>query len=456
MRPAAARRRRRTTETTGPVDSPDTIFALSSGAPPAAIGVIRISGPRARDAAAALTTTPLPEARQARFRRLIDPQTGELLDECVLIWFPAAASETGEDTVELQGHGSRGAIRSIEAALARLPGVRLAQPGEFTRRAFLNGKTDLARIEGLADLVHAETASQRRAAMAMMGGGLSRRIGEWTQRLSTLSAKVEAVLNFSDEGDVDEDAVRSGVSAAMAALADELAAELAKPTAERLKDGVRVVIAGPPNAGKSTLLNALAGRDAAIVSPIAGTTRDVIEVPVALGGIPFLLADTAGLRAPGSDEIEAIGMARANAMLAAADIVLWLGHGEELPYAAGALMMVHAKADLGVVPMHSGPLATAALAVSAVTGEGMDDLVAALVRAAGDLLPRPGDYALSARQRAVMRRAHAALADGAALDDDILIGESLRAALGALDEITGRATTEAVLDELFSGFCIGK
>jgi tRNA modification GTPase len=438
------------------VDSSDTIFALSSGAPPAAIGVIRISGPGACEAATALTTAPLPEARQARFRRLIDPETKELLDECVLIWFPASASETGEDTVELQGHGSRGAIRSIEAALARLPGVRLAEPGEFTRRAFLNGKTDLARIEGLADLIHAETASQRRAAMAMMGGALSRRIGEWSQRLMSISARVEAVLNFSDEGDVDETAVRAGVTGEMAAIAKELAADLAKPGAERLKDGVRVVIAGPPNAGKSTLLNALGGRDAAIVSPIAGTTRDVIEVPVALGGIPFLLADTAGLRAPGSDEIEAIGMERAHAMLAAADIVLWLGHGEELPYVPGALMMVHAKADLGSAPIHSGPLATAVLAVSAVTGEGMDALIAALQRKAESLLPHPGDYALSVRQRAVMARAHASLVEGAEQTDDILVGETLRTALAALDEITGRATTEAVLDELFSGFCIGK
>ena len=438
------------------MDSTDTIFALSSGAPPAAIGVIRISGPRALEAAGALTTAPMPEPRQARFRRIVDPQTREVLDECVLVWFPASASETGEDTVELQGHGSRAAIRGIEAALARLPGVRLAEPGEFTRRAFLNGKTDLAKIEGLADLIHAETAPQRRAAMAMMGGALSRKIAIWSQRLMSISARVEAVLNFSDEGDVDEAAVRAGVTDEMAAIMAELTADLAKPGAERLRDGIRVVIAGPPNAGKSTLLNALAGRDAAIVSPIAGTTRDVIEVPVALGGVPFLLADTAGLRKPGADEIEAIGMDRAHAMLAVADIVLWLGHGEELPYVPGALMMVHAKADLGAKPVDSGPFSTAALVVSAVTGEGMDSLVAALIAAGERLLPPPGDYALSARQRTVMERARDALAESAKQTDDVLIAESLRSALASLDEITGRATTEAVLDELFSGFCIGK
>ncbi|MBO9580873.1 MAG: tRNA uridine-5-carboxymethylaminomethyl(34) synthesis GTPase MnmE [Sphingobium sp.] len=436
--------------------STDTIFALSSGAPPAAIGVIRISGPRALEAAGAVTTAPMPEPRQARFRRIVDPETREVLDECVLVWFPAAASETGEDTVELQGHGSRAAIRAIEAALGRLPAVRLAEPGEFTRRAFLNGKTDLAKIEGLADLIHAETAQQRRAAMAMMGGALSRKIALWSQRLMSVSARVEAVLNFSDEGDVDEAVVRAGVTGEIGTVAAELAAELAKPGAERLRDGVRVVIAGPPNAGKSTLLNALAGRDAAIVSPIAGTTRDVIEVPVALGGVPFLLADTAGLREPGGDEIEAIGMDRAHAMLAAADIVLWLGHGEELPYVPGALMMVHAKADLGARPVDSGPFAMAALPVSAVTGEGMDALVAALLAATERLLPQPGDYALSVRQRRAMERARDALVEGAKQTDDILIAESVRAALAALDEITGRATTEAVLDELFSGFCIGK
>ncbi len=433
----------------------DTIFALSSGMPPAAIGVIRISGPRACAAAEALAG-PLPEPRRAAFSRLIDPESGELLDECVLVWFPAGKSETGEDTVELQGHGSRAAIRAIEAALGRRPGLRAAQPGEFTRRAFLNGKTDLAKIEGLADLIHAETAPQHRAAMAMMGGALSRKIAGWSHRLGIVSAGIEAVLNFSDEGDVDEAAARATVVADMEVLAAELAADLARPSAERLKEGIRVVIAGPPNAGKSTLLNALVGRNAAIVSPIAGTTRDVIEVPVALGGVPFLLADTAGLRAPGGDAIEAIGMARAAEMLRAADIVLWLGEPEVAPVVPGALLLVHAKADLINASSHLGPCERAGLRVSAITGQGMDGIVGALLHEAGELLPRPGDYALSVRQRAAMARAHQALVEGASLGDEILIGECLRTALAAVDEITGRATTEAVLDELFSGFCIGK
>ncbi len=435
----------------GDTRSLDTIFALSSGALPAAIGVIRISGPQAVAAAQALVGT-LPAAREARFRRIADPVTGELVDECVAMWFPHGRSETGEDLVELHCHGSRAAVRAVERLLGRIEGCRPAGPGEFTRRAFLNGKTDLARIEGLADLIHAETESQRRAAMAMMGGALSRRIDQWAQRLRTLSARIEAVLDFSDEGDVDENALRTGIARDMALIAAELAADLARPSAERLKDGISVVIAGPPNAGKSTLLNALVGRDAAIVSPIAGTTRDVIEVPVSIGGTPFRLADTAGLRDERGDPIEAIGMERAAAMLADADIVLWLGAEEDAPAAvAGDMLILRTKSDLD-----RRSRGTAPLSVSAVTGEGMDALTAILLEKAAQRLPRPGDYALSERQRGIMDRAQRALAEGATLVDEILIAECLRTALTALDEITGRATTEAVLDELFSGFCIGK
>ncbi|MBO9576499.1 MAG: tRNA uridine-5-carboxymethylaminomethyl(34) synthesis GTPase MnmE [Sphingobium sp.] len=435
--------------------APDTIFALSSGALPAAIGVIRISGPRAVEGVAALVGS-LPEVRQARLRRIVDPESGELLDEGLVVWFPTGRSETGEDLVELHCHGSKAAIRAVEEALARREGLRPAQPGEFTRRAFLNGKTDLARIEGLADLIHAETAPQRRAAMAMMGGALSRRIADWSQRLGRIAARVEAVLDFSDEGDIDETVLGRGIGAEMREIATEIATDLARPSAERLKEGVRVVIAGPPNAGKSTLLNALVGRDAAIVSPIAGTTRDVIEVPVALGGTAFLLADTAGLHDANHDAIEVIGMARAQQMLEAADIVLWLGQAEEAPLVPGTLIPIRAKSDLEGAPSDSGPCALAGLAVSAVTWEGLDTLIETLRRHAADLLPAPGDYALSARQKAVMTRAQQALVEGAGLKDEILIAEQLRTALAALDEITGRATTEAVLDELFSGFCIGK
>jgi tRNA modification GTPase len=241
----------------------------------------------------------------------------------------------------------------------------------------------------------------------------------------------------------------------MRTVAAELAADLARPTAEKLKDGIRVVIAGPPNAGKSTLLNALAGRDAAIVSPIAGTTRDIIEVPLALGGTAFVLTDTAGLREAQDDPIEAIGMARANDMLSAADIILWLGTPSDAPTVGGQVILVGAKSDL-VEPANGGSDSANVLTVSAITGQGMDALIAALQAAAEGLLPAPGDYALSLRQREAMARAHMSLVEGAELQDEILIAEALRSALTALDELTGRATTEAVLDELFSGFCIGK
>jgi len=392
----------------------------------------------------------LPDVRRAALRPFRDPSTQELIDEGLLICLPAETSVTGDMLVELHCHGSRAVVRDLEAVLGRLPGLRPAGAGEFTRRAFANGRMDLARVEGLGDLLAAETSLQRRAAMAMMGGALSQRVAEWTRALRRLSARIEAILNFSDEGDVDEAAVGQDIREGMARLAVELEQQLARPTAERLKEGVHVVIAGPPNAGKSTLLNALVGRDAAIVSPIAGTTRDVIEVPVAIAGVPFLFADTAGLRGESDDPIEKIGIGRAEALLMAADIVLWLGEPDEQPKVTGQLLQVHAKLDLAKSPREGE------IAVSAVTGQRMDALIDRLCAEASALLPQSGDYALSQRQRAAIMRAHLALSEGTTLADEILVGETLRAALVALDELTGRATTEAVLDELFSGFCIGK
>jgi len=428
----------------------DTIFALSSGRLPCAIAILRLSGPDAPAAARAITGRDLPAPRQAALRKFHDPASGELIDEGLLIWFPAASSVTGEPLVELHCHGSLAVVRDLQASLATVPGLRAAEAGDFTRRAFANGRMDLASVEGLGDLLAAETALQRRAAMAMMGGALSRRIEGWTRTLRQLAAQVEARLDFSDEGDVADSVGLAPLAADCARIADEIAADLLKPSAERLKDGVRVAIGGPPNAGKSTLFNALIGRDAAIVSPQAGTTRDVIEASVAMGGIPMVIADSAGLRDTG-DVIERIGVDRAEALLAAADIILWLGDAQVAPETDGLLLQIVAKADLA----DSKPI-RASHVVSAVTGEGMDDLVAALRDAASQLLPAPGDYALSQRQRGVLGRALAAVSEGATLLDEILIGECLRVALTALDELTGRATTEAMLDELFAGFCIGK
>jgi tRNA modification GTPase len=356
--------------------------------------------------------------------------------------FDGPASETGEDVVELQLHGGRSVVAAVLAALGRIEGLRLAEPGEFTRRAFENGRIDFAQAEGLADLIEAETESQRRAALALAGGALSRQVEAWQARLLAIAARLEAMLDFSDEDDVGPD----DLAAPLAALAAELDACLARPPAERLREGVRVVIAGPPNAGKSTLLNALIGRDAAITSELAGTTRDVIEAPVALGGMPFLLVDTAGLRA-GAEAIEGIGVERARAQLEAADLVLWLGEPGERPARA---LQVHGKADLGP------PATKAEISVSAKTGEGMDALVQLLIRRSSSLLPAEGEVALNGRHRAALAEAASALGESLSAPDPLIAAESVRHARLALDRVTGRAGVEDVLDSLFGRFCIGK
>ena len=273
----------------------DSIFALSSGAPPAGIGVIRVSGPQARPALLALAGR-VPPARQASLALLRDPQDAMPLDRALILWLPGPATVTGEDMVELHCHGGRAVIAAVEAALGAMPGLRRAEPGEFTRRAFGHGRMDLNAVEGLSDLLAAETQSQRRAALMMVEGHFSRRIDQWRRALLDLSAMAEAALDFSDEDDVPDAAIEARIGDGIGALAADVGALLDAPSAERLRDGVRVVLAGPPNAGKSTLLNALVGREAAIVSDIAGTTRDRIEVPAAIGGVAFLFTDTAGLR----------------------------------------------------------------------------------------------------------------------------------------------------------------
>lgn len=418
----------------------DTIYALSSGAPPAGVAIIRISGPRAGDALVTLARR-LPEPRVAAFRKLrVD---GELLDNSVILWLPGPSSATGEDVAELHLHGGRAVIARALAALGAMSGLREALPGEFTRRAFEHGALDLAEAEGLGDLLMAETEGQRRAALALMGGRLSRQVVDWQDRLLALSAEVEAALDFSDEDDVVPLAGDFGARLEM--LRDEIEASLARPGAERLKDGVRVVIAGPPNAGKSSLLNMLAGREAAIVTALPGTTRDLVEAPVALGGVPFLLTDTAGLRDT-ADVVETIGVERARASLDVADIVLWLGPPGEAPDGA---VRIHAKADLGPAP------AEADLSTSVVSGDGLDELVALLRDRAGDLLPIPGEVALNVRHRAAIAEAAGALGEGGS-PDLLVVAEALRAARAALDRVTGKAGVEDMLDALFGRFCIGK
>lgn len=427
----------------------DTIFALSSGMPPAAIGVIRISGPDAMASVAALTKR-LPEPRRAALRRLTDPADGSPLDDALIVLFPGPATATGEDLAELHVHGGRAVVARIEAVLAAMPGLRRAEPGEFTRRALANGRIDLTEAEGLGDLLSAETESQRRAALASAEGAVRRRVEGWQARLLTLSAGIEAVLDHGDEGDVDADpAALDAIRTGAAALTDEMAAVLANPPVERLRDGIRVVLAGPPNAGKSTLINALTQRDAAIVSPIAGTTRDRIEVPVQRGGLAWLFTDTAGLAEATEDAIEAIGIERSLSAMAAADILLWLG---DAPSPVADAVLIHARCDLperAEVPEGRIPL-------SAARVEGLDALWAELDRRAGALVPRLDETVLNRRQAALIAEAADHVRSASSAFDPLILAEELRAARLAFDRVTGRADTEAMLDMLFSRFCIGK
>ncbi|MFY7745894.1 MAG: tRNA uridine-5-carboxymethylaminomethyl(34) synthesis GTPase MnmE [Erythrobacter sp.] len=423
-----------------------TIFALSSGAPPAGIGVIRISGPQAGAALAALAGR-VPERRRASLAQLRD-SSGALLDEALVLWFPGPNTATGEDLAELHCHGGRAVIAAIERALASLRGVRRAEPGEFTRRAFANGRIDLAEAEGLADLLSAETELQRAAALANAGGALSRQVEAWRETVLGLSAEVEGVLDFSDEEDSAD--LPECFTWNIGALAQELADWLSRPGSERLGEGFRVVLAGPPNAGKSTLFNALIESEAAITSPIAGTTRDVIERSVAIGGVPFTFVDTAGLRDDSdADVIEAIGITRALGELDRADLVLWLGPEGEGPQAAWEIA---AQADQAGF----APKASARFTLSATTGEGLAALKNALVDVAREALPKPGEAALNARQHARLGEASEALEAARGLSDPLLVAEELRRARLAFDRLIGRATTEDMLDTLFGRFCIGK
>jgi tRNA modification GTPase len=421
----------------------DTIYALSSGQPPAAIAIVRVSGPHARAALHALTSTH-PEPRRAVLARLT--HEGELLDQAVVIYFDGPNTATGDDLVELHLHGGRAVVTAVLRALADLPHLRAATPGEFTRHAFENGRIDLAEAEGLADLLAAETESQRRLAVRMAGGALSRLIGNWAERLLMLAAAVEARLDFGDEGDVDEE-LPGGWHADLDALVTEIAQLLGRPPSERLRDGIRVVIGGPPNAGKSTLLNAIVGREAAITSEVAGTTRDVIEAPVAIAGVPFLFVDTAGLR-DSSDAIEQVGVDRAAAAIAGADLVLWLGSQEDAP-AGDHVLLIEPKADVQP-PRGSG------LAVSARTGAGIGALLDALISRARNLLPGEVEVSANARQRAELALAREHLQAAGAAGDLLIVAEELRQARLAFDRVTGRAGVENMLDALFGRFCIGK
>lgn len=421
-----------------------TIYALASGRPPAAIAIVRVSGPAAHDAMRRLVGD-LPDVRQAAVRQLRQPDGGELLDEALVLRFDAPASSTGEDVIELHCHGGRAVVDAVLGALGAVPGLRLALPGEFTRRAFENGRIDLTEAEGLAELIEAETESQRKAALQLAEGGLRRQIDAWRARTVALSARAEVAIDYVegyDENDGDR------LNRDCDALAKELAQWLGRPRSERLRDGVKVVVAGPPNAGKSSLVNAIVGEERAIVTDLPGTTRDHIEVPLSLGGVPMVLTDTAGLR-DAEDEVERIGVARAKGRMSAADVLVWLGDPGEAPEHE-RLVRVHAQADRrGLAPPSS-------LAVSAVTGEGIAELLERVRALAIALLPGEDAIALNRRQAGELGSAKAALEAAASADDPVIAAEELRQARAAFDRLTGRAGVEDVLDALFGRFCLGK
>jgi len=432
----------------------DTIFALASGAGRAAIAVIRISGPSAAAGLAALTGKRAFGARQATLRALSDPQSGERLDRGLVLWFPHPKSFTGEDMGELHVTGGRAVTAGLLRALARLPGFRPAEPGEFAWRAFLNGKLDLAEVEGLADLVDAETAAQRRQALRIAGGELSRRVEAIRAQVIDAMSELEAQIDFSDVEDAEAFSLKSAREKIAAAAAEIRLTLTGAIGAARLREGFEVAVTGPPNVGKSSLVNSLAKREIAIVSPLPGTTRDAIEVFVEVDGLPITLIDTAGLRET-QDPIEKEGVARARRRAAEADLALWLqeagGAASETP-PKGALVVL-TKADLGAA------LDPAALAVSAKTGAGLDALLALLAAAARQRF-QGAEASLVAHERH-----RAALVDTlAALERALeqgqseieLIAEDLRLAERALSRIAGRVDVEEVLSGIFARLCVGK
>lgn len=388
----------------------------------------------------------MPPARRAGLRGLRDAD-GLLLDRALVLVFPGPDSATGEDLVEFHCHGGRAVVAAVEAALCTAPGIRTALPGEFTRRALMNGRIDLAEAEGLADLLEAETEGQRRAALTASEGQVSRAVRGWLTRVAAIAAQVEASLDFAEEGDVaSEDNLFDDARTAAARLRQDILTILAAPPVERLRDGIRVVIAGPPNSGKSTLLNLMAERDAAIVSAYAGTTRDRVDVPVQRGGIAYLLTDTAGLR-DADDPVERIGVTLAGEAIAAADILLWLGDD---PPPRAAAMWIHSRADAagrGATP--SGRVA----AVRHDRQESVDALWSLIGDAATRLLPTPDDLPLKRAQR---ERCANAAGDLILEDDVVIAAEQLRRVAGEFGAILGIDASEAMLDALFSRFCIGK
>jgi tRNA modification GTPase len=447
-----------------------TIFALSSGRPPSALAVVRVSGPQA---GLVLTTLAgkLPAPRQAS-RRLLRDGAGQPVDDAVVLWFPGSASATGEDVAEFHVHGGRAVLAALLAAISVIPNARAAEPGEFTRRAFENGKLDLTEAEGLDDLIHADTDRQRRQALRQLQGLLGDRARDWRERIIEASALIEAGIDFSDEGDVPTE-LRAPAVKAIKALHDEIAEVLAaQGQAERLRDGLVVAIAGPPNVGKSTLINQLARREVAIVSPHAGTTRDVIEVQLDLDGYPVTVIDTAGIRET-EDPVEQEGVRRAKARAEDADVVLWLVEGDqpvggpravptrklapgEIDFRGGSVWVIRNKIDLVET---GGDGKSREIGISASRGDGLPELIKALVRFAEVFFgTTEGALVTRARQRDLLHQASDSLRRSLELveESEELAAEELRAASYALGRLLGRVDVEDVLGAIFQKFCIGK
>ncbi len=437
-----------------------TIFALSSGRPPSAIAVVRVSGGQAGPALARLVGK-IPRPRVAT-RVLLRDATSQPLDDAVVLWFPAPASATGEDVAEFHVHGGRAVLTALFDALSAIAHVRPAEPGEFTRRAFENGKLDLTEAEGLDDLIHADTDRQRRQALRQLRGLLGDKVRDWRARIIEASALIEAGIDFADEGDVPAALTVPALTKVEALLGEIQGALAAQGRGERLREGLVVAIVGPPNVGKSTLMNQLARRDVAIVSPYAGTTRDVIEVQLDLEGYPVTVIDTAGIRET-DDPVEQEGVRRARTRAAQADLVLWLtDRGDVLPRQESAVpvWLVRNKIDREA----SGSASPEAAAdhtfrISAIRGDGMAQLISALVTFAEAFFgSQEAGLITRERQRRLLHQTSASLQRSLVVIDqgEELAAEELRRASHCLGRLLGRIDVEDILDVIFRDFCIGK
>ena len=443
-----------------------TIFALSSGRPPSAISIVRVSGPQAGAALVAIAGK-MPVPRMAA-RALIHDGNQQPIDDAVVLWFPGPASATGEDVAEFHVHGGRAVLAALVAALSDLAGMRAAEPGEFTRRAFENGKLDLTEAEGLDDLIHADTDRQRRQALRQLKGLLGDRARDWRAQIIEAAALIEAGIDFSDEGDVPSELTAPALARIRTLLGEIEEVLAAQGRSERLRDGLVVAIAGPPNVGKSTLINQLARREVAIVSPHAGTTRDVIEVQLDLDGYPVTVIDTAGIRET-DDPVEQEGVRRARARAAEADLVLWMTdaqHHADTDRSAAPTWVIRNKVDLDRAADGGGSAAglpsepgAADFKISASRGDGVGELIVALVAFAQNYFgAAEGGLIGRERQRQLLQQAATSLQRSISVvgQGEELAAEDLRAAAYSLGRLLGRVDVEDILDVIFREFCIGK